>query len=415
MLTLKERLQALKESHALSPAAVPGGRRPRVDIAAVIPAGEGEELETPLGPCFHRLVRYPVAHRRGQHALAEALSLPPEVGGLLARPRQDGVDLRQAVFLDTETTGLAGGTGTFVFLVGLGHFTGEEGAAEFHLHQFFLRDYSGEPGFLWAVGETLAPFPYLVTFNGRRFDWPLLETRFTVSRLRSALGRPVHLDLLYPSWTLWKRRLGSCRLARLEEAVLAAGREDDVPGWLIPELYFTYLRSGDASPLGRVLHHNLLDILSLVSLTAAVGYRLQAPAEALPAADLLAVGHFYEREGKAEAAVRCYQGACQDGACGREALRRLGALAKRQGESGVAEEVWVRLAREHGSLEALVELAKLYEHRYADPARAHEVTAEAIEVARRRQERSCQREAETLSNLIHRQERLLRKLAKWEG
>ncbi|MDI6871087.1 MAG: ribonuclease H-like domain-containing protein [Bacillota bacterium] len=421
MLTLRERLQALKDIQALKPEsrptadespAVPPRCAQRVDIATVVPRQEAGELETPFGPCFHRVVRYPLAYRRGCHALGEALALPPEVGGRLARPRLAGADLAQAAFLDTETTGLAGGTGTFVFLVGLGHFAGEGEAQEFVLHQFFLRDYSAEPAFLWAVGQELAPFPYLVTFNGRRFDWPLLEARFTVARLRSSLPSPAHLDLLYPSWTLWKRRLGTCRLSHLEEAVLGAPREEDVPGWLIPRLYFAYLRSGDAGPLAPVLRHNLLDILSLVSLTAAVGSRLHAPEGRLPAGDLVAVGHFYERQGEAGVAARCYQEASRDGSCCREALWRLGMLAKRHKEYRLAEEAWTRLAEEFGSIEALVELAKLYEHRYGDPARASEVTELAMRVARCRAERFCQRETEALSALTLRRERLARKLAK---
>lgn len=430
MLTLKERLAALREIQeaviARSPqrSARPGGREDgadyavaarcgavRVDIASVVPRGEGTELETPFGPCFHREVRYPAAHRHGLHALGEALELPLEIGGRLVRPRLPGVDLRQAAFLDTETTGLAGGTGTVAFLVGLGHFEGEPGEEEFVLHQFFLRDHSGEPALLWAVRERLAPLPFLVTFNGRRFDWPLLEARFTVARMRSSIPHPAHLDLLYPSWALWKRRLGSCRLSNLEAKVLGACREDDVPGWLIPNIYFTYLRSGDASPLGPVLHHNLLDILSLVGLTVAVGRRLHAP-EGLPAEDLLAVGQFYEREGETQTAARCYREASCAGACGPEALRRLGALAKKRREYAVAEEAWWRLAREHRSLDALVELAKLYEHRYGNPARASEVTEEALRLVRQRAQQFRRGEGEALSELTRRRERLARKLAK---
>lgn len=426
MLTLRERLEALKALQSLSPAATPPGttpqgpaaagesrpvvRKSRVDIAAVIPADEGEERETPLGPVFHRLVRYPLTHRRGRHALAEALALPAEVSGRLARPRVRAADLRQAAFLDTETTGLAGGTGTYAFLVGFGHFAEEEGQTEFRLHQFFLRDYAAEPALLWAVGEALQPFPYLVTFNGRRFDWPLLETRFTVARLRESLPSPAHLDLLYPSWALWKRRLGSCRLARLEEAVLGTEREDDVPGWLIPQLYFDYLRSGDARPLALVLHHNLLDLLSLVSLAVAVGSRLHAPEGQVAAADLLAVGCFWEREGEAGTAVRCYREATGDGSCCREALQRLGTLAKRQGEYQLAEEAWQRLAREFDSVEALVELAKLYEHQYRDPDRARQVTDEAMDLVRQRAQRYTHLGAEALAALLHRRERLQRKL-----
>ncbi|MGE5506897.1 MAG: ribonuclease H-like domain-containing protein [Chitinophagales bacterium] len=431
MLSLKERLAALKESRALGsdlPAAEPaaGGSPPRpvvqsrgepaaaasspvagprFDLADLVP---GEEVETPFGRCFHRVIRFPVEHCQGCHALADALSVPPEVGGRLARPRLPGLDFRRAIFLDTETTGLSGGTGTYVFLVGFGHFSGEE----FLLHQYFLRHHGEETALLWAVGEALRPFPYLVTFNGRRFDWPLLETRFTCARLRSHLPAVAHVDLLYPSWNLWRQRLGSCRLGNLEGAILAAPRHDDVPGELIPGLYFNYLRTGDARPLVPVLEHNLLDLLSLVSLTAAVGHRLAYPGSRAAPEDLLAVGRFYEREGEEAVAACCYREAAAGGAGCREALYRLAAIAKRQGDYRAAEESLLRLADEYESLEALVELAKLYEHRFASLDRARECTERALALVRRRAQLYGRQASAALAELRHRHERLLRKLAK---
>jgi tetratricopeptide (TPR) repeat protein len=330
------------------------------------------------------------------------------VGGRLARPRLPGVDFRQAVFLDTETTGLSGGTGTYAFLVGFGHFAGEE----FLLHQYFLRHYGEEPAVLWAVGEALKPFPYLVTFNGRRFDWPLLETRFTCTRLRSCLPSFAHVDLLYPSWTLWRQRLGSCRLGNLEGAVLAAPRHGDVPGELIPGLYFTYLRTGDARPLVPVLEHNLLDLLSLVSLTAAIGHRLAYPGGWADREDLLAVGRFYEREGEETVAACCYREAATGGGGRREALHRLAALAKRQGDYQTAEGSLLSLADEYESLEALIELAKLYEHRLASLDRARDYTERALALVRRRAGGYGRQGAGILADLGHRRERLLRKLSR---
>ena len=146
--------------------------------------------------------------------------------------------------MDVETTGLVGGTGTYVFLVGLGTF--EDSA--FHLRQFFLAGLGGERAMLAAVAEVLAGCRALVSFNGRWFDLPLLETRLTLSRLPALHQGLPHLDLLYPARRLYRRRLPSCRLVSLEEALLGLEREDDIPGCAIPALYFDYVRRGEAGP-----------------------------------------------------------------------------------------------------------------------------------------------------------------------
>src|SRR5690606_37808519 len=170
-----------------------------------------------------------------------------------------------------ETTGLSRGTGTYAFLVGVGRFV--EG--DFRLRQFFMRDYDDEYPMLEALRAELAEAEAIVTFNGRSFDWPLLETRSTMNRLR--LPRLPHLDLLYPARRLWRPIIGGCRLSELEGAVLGLERHDDVPGYLIPQLYFDFLQTGDATPLTGVLVHNRLDILSMAALVGYVGQAISSP------------------------------------------------------------------------------------------------------------------------------------------
>ena len=218
-------------------------------------------VETGRGTVYLAEEWWPLDHRHGRLPLQDALALPAPALPRLA-PGLSAPDLVGAAFIDVETTGLVGGTGTYVFLVGIGTF--EEGS--FRLRQFFLADLRGETAMLAAVAEVLAGCRSLVSFNGRRFDVPLLETRLTLSRLPpSASGLP-HLDLLYPARRLYRRRLPSCRLASLEAALLGLEREDDVPGWAIPPLYFDYVRGGRAEPLRAVFRHNALDILSLARL-----------------------------------------------------------------------------------------------------------------------------------------------------
>ena len=167
------------------------------------------------------------------------------------------------VYLDTETTGLAGGTGTCAFLIGIGTLEG----TQFVVRQFFLRDYPEEKAILHALAEILGGFDGLVTYNGKTFDIPLLETRYALARQKSPFGRMLHLDALHPARRLWRLRLESCKLQDLESAVLGIEREGDIPGSEIPAIYFDYLREGDARGLQPVFHHNALDIMTLAAIT----------------------------------------------------------------------------------------------------------------------------------------------------
>jgi hypothetical protein len=332
-------------------------------------------------------------------------------------PGLSSAELAHAAFLDVETTGLSGGTGTYVFLVGLGTF--EDGA--FHLRQFFLADLWGEAAMLAAVTEVLERCRALVTFNGRRFDLPLLETRLTLSRLPPAPPAVPHLDLLYPARRLYRRRLPSCRLAALECALLGVEREDDVPGWAIPALYFEYVRRGEARPLRAVFKHNALDILSLVGLTAHMGRLWSRPAPEDPD-DCLALARCEESDGRPLEAISLYQaglGGDLDGERRAYARWRLACLCRRQGCWEDAARLWQEEAgdgRPAGRrLEALVELAKLEEHRRHDYAAAEALTRRALsllEIVAIRDGSGClvQREA-----LEHRLWRLRRRLAGARG
>src|SRR5579859_3798690 len=166
------------------------------------------------------------------------------------------------MFLDTETTGLAGGTGTCAFLIGVGAVEG----SQFVVRQYFLRDYPEEKAML-ALADALENYEGLVTFNGKTFDIPLLETRYALARMESPFARLLHLDLLHPARRLWKLRLESCALGHLETEVLGIHRQGDVDGSEIPGIYFDYLRTGDSRGLQPVFYHNALDIISLAALT----------------------------------------------------------------------------------------------------------------------------------------------------
>src|SRR6266481_4120061 len=199
---------------------------------------------------------------------------------LSRRTRAALADPEKWLFLDTETTGLAGGTGTYAFLVGLAWWD----AGGLQVEQFFMRDFSEEHSLLHELSARVASRPVLVTFNGKSFDWPLLESRFTMTRSITVPKLAAHLDLLHPARALWKLRLGSVRLVELERHVLDAPRrgwhrEDDVASALIPQLYFDYLRGGPAEPLAGVVRHNQMDLRGLAALFGKINTLLSEPAD----------------------------------------------------------------------------------------------------------------------------------------
>lgn len=246
-------------------------------------------LETVAGPVLCAEDTYPLHYRHGRMTLDAPLLVPDDAWTRLV-PAVKRFPMESAAFVDLETTGLSRGTGTYAFLIGVGRFID----GRFRIRQFFLRDFPDERAVLSALLSELESARALVTFNGRVFDWPLLETRATMNRMR--LPRLPHLDLLHPARRLWRSLLGSCRLSSLEEHILDFGRTDDVPGADIPQMYFTFLETGDAEPLADVLVHNRLDILSLAALAGYMGHVAAAPLSAAPGGrplsgeELMAVG-----------------------------------------------------------------------------------------------------------------------------
>jgi uncharacterized protein YprB with RNaseH-like and TPR domain len=293
-------------------------------------------------------------------------------------------DLRNWLFLDTETTGLSGGTGTYPFLVGLAWWDG----GGLQVEQFFMRDHSEEHSVLLALKEQLAERPVLVTFNGKSFDWPLLDTRYRMTRSISAQAPLAHLDLLHPARHLWRLRLGSVRLAELEWHVLGKRREADVISELIPQIYFNYLSGGAPDPLVPVFLHNQMDLVGLAALAARMFSLLAGPeAAGADAFEFFGMSRILERRGEGSRARGLYARAIAGElprAAGRAARLALARLAKRQGDFELATSLWMELrgALPDGIL-AYEELAKYYEHRAGEPRRAAELMGEALAELRR--------------------------------
>ncbi|HZR97822.1 MAG TPA: ribonuclease H-like domain-containing protein [Chloroflexota bacterium] len=357
-------------------------REPRAAIEHVLP---GRYEATSHGECFVVERRYPVDSTQGRVALRSALQLSARARHLLTRGQEsESIDPARALFLDTETTGLAGGTGTYAFLVGAGYFDG----AEFCLRQYFMRHPSEEAALLAAMAELLARFPLWVTFNGKTFDVPLLETRFLVTR-RERLSPPAfHLDLLHPARRLWRTRLPSCALGSLERLLLGVQRLEDVPAWTIPGLYFEYVRQGRCEPLAGVFAHNAEDLLSLVALLGLLGAIFDEPTAHAHRVDPIALLRLFTQAGLAtEAAGWCSASLERVPPTERRGLQwEMALLLRRAGDREGAVALWQQLAAGSGpwALAAQVELAKHYEHHrrdYLAATRAAEAALAVLSVA----------------------------------
>ena len=329
-----------------------------------------EEIETEDGQFLRIDWRYPMNHRHGRVPLESIFQIPPDGFGVMSSDHRE-IDLRRSIFLDTETTGLAGGSGTCAFLVGVGFVEDEE----FVVRQFFMRDYVEERAMLSDLTELLSRFDCLLTYNGKSFDIPLLETRLVMTRQRYSFEDMVHFDLLHPARNLWKRRFDSCRLSELESTLLGLYREDDVPGHLIPTLYFNFLRAQHSGPMVSVLSHNRYDILSLAALTARAAEMLNEDYVPDNPLDDLSLGMLFERAESRERSIHHYRRAIDTGLDGRprqEAQLRLASLLKKLENWGEAETLWAELCRQDTELAipALTELAMLDEHRRKDFERA---------------------------------------------
>jgi hypothetical protein len=290
-------------------------------------------------------------------------------------PRIAELPIHKFAFLDTETSGLSGGTGTYAFLVGAARFAEDK----FVLRQFFMRDPSEEAAMLEALIHFLAPCEGLVTFNGKAFDAPLLVTRYSLHRIPVPFKNYAHIDLLPLARRLWRDRLPSRALKFLEEHVLGFTRaSEEVPGYEIPWLYFDYLRTGDARPLGGVFYHNAMDVVAMAALLGHVSSALADPynGRVEHGLDFIALGKLFEDLGHWDEAARLYErglesvhstgsGQGLDESDFGAAVRRLSILQKRRGDLDQAVRLWEQAA-EKGHIYAHIELAKYYEHKLRD-------------------------------------------------
>jgi len=343
---------------------------------------DGELLGTSFGQAYRVDSQYALDHLHGNSPLSYPLSIPTALVAEVARkPELKDVSFDRFLFLDTETTGLAGGAGTLIFLVGIGYF--EEN--NFQLRQYFLRDPSEEMGMLELLLGDIERAAGFVTYNGQAFDLPILENRYIISlRRQVSLHSIPNLDLLHLARRLWSRTLPDCSLTTVESHVLGVRRsEADVPGSWIPGMYLDFLRTGDASQMSRVIYHNLIDILSLVSLTGEVINRFQQDNMiSLSASEALAVARWHQNSGRGTSAEQAFRQAISSSSpeLRLEALRWYTDHLKREGRRADAQEWWIAW-HEHDPTDPrpCVELAKYFEWELRDIPKAFEWSQHALQ------------------------------------
>jgi uncharacterized protein YprB with RNaseH-like and TPR domain len=317
---------------------------------AIMAALEGEPIADGL---IRIRKRFPLSGELGSialHALRNRPCLPGEAEN----------ENRRRVYIDTETTGLSGGSGTLAFLIGIA--VVEDDAIE--LTQFLMTRFAAEAASLSAFAETLSPDDQLVSYNGKSYDLPLLITRFRMQAMQHPFDGLPHLDLLHPVRRLFSRRWNDCRLLSLEQNLLGFSRVDDLPGSEAPAAWFSYIRSGQGAQLIQVVEHNRQDIVSLVVAHSALTQAIAQPQ--VFDVDLYALARWLSESSEDDARELLQSHAdelCDDG------RRLLGHLARRAGHWPQAIAVWEALATA-GCTDSLERLAKYHEHISKDLAAA---------------------------------------------
>lgn len=278
-----------------------------------------------------------------------------------------GFDVGRSLFLDTETTGLSGGVGTLAFLIGVGYLRG----GDFVVEQFFMEDYDAEPDMLRRLCDLFAGFDYIVTYNGKSFDIPIVNNRSVLNRIRQPLERLVHIDLLHAARRMYKERLGSCSLQVVEKEVLGFARQGDIPGSVVPMIFFDFLATGNMEQMDKVMAHNLRDVQSLYAVLCRLCHDILHPESLQWPQDRYSLGRIFESAGDVQAALAQYELAGEQYA---GALRSRAMLLKRVRRMDESAECWARLMSSGlCGVEPYEELAKYYEHTRREPARALEV------------------------------------------
>ncbi len=370
-----------------------------VPIESII---EGTISQTIFGEVFYVSENFHLDYKHGSVLLQKPKSI--ETLSTWAKiPQIKTHHFENIYFLDTETTGLSGGTGTLAFMVGIGRFTPEG----FLLRQYFLRHPAEEPAMLASLCAFMEPLAGVCTYNGKSFDIPLMNARFIMNSLTSPFPGLPHFDLLALSRRIWRDRLTSCTLQNIESQVLNVNRESqEVPGYLIPEMYTEYLRSGNAEPMKGIFYHNAIDVLSLAALFIHSADLLHNPLRDIQheGIDLAAIGRLFKMLGQEEEAIAVFEKSIEQHLPDhifQQTLLHYAEIFKKSGDYSKAVLLWQNAA-DRGNILACEELAKYFEHKEKDFQQAISWTEKALEYSGSNQL--------WLELFDHRKSRLLKKM-----
>jgi uncharacterized protein len=371
----------------------------------------GDFTETEEGPVFTTDYHLAPGELHGSISPLDLGSINSGILSQFARQKDlADIDWSKAISIDTETTGLAGGAGTAAFMVGIGEII--DGA--YRVRQYFMRDFSEEEAMLKLLVKDIERASALISYNGKSYDIPLLQSRMIYNRIPVDLEDIPHLDLLHGARRLWRLRGSACKLSSLENQILGVEREDDVPGNLIPDLYFRFVQTKDARLVERIFYHNQVDILSLACLTvSAVNFFGGGAEQDLPfGVDYVSLGRAYEGSKMATESISAYEAALD-----REMpenvraklLYHLSLAYKKEKRWAEACGLWEELLSASGRLYlfASIELSKYYEHKSIDLEKSLNYVDSAIYYIEKLNDYSLSRS--NLESLDHRRNRLLKK------
>jgi uncharacterized protein YprB with RNaseH-like and TPR domain len=383
------------------PARTPVPRRGTIPLEDIV---AGEEVRMLYGNFFLSRSTLNADDAHGNYRICDfARPSMKAAAFLVGHQALEDTSIAGALFLDTETTGLAGGTGTFPFLIGLGWF--EEDS--FVTCQLFARDFSEERAMLTYLSEFAATKDFLVTFNGRAYDLNLLTARFILNRCQDTLSAMPHIDLLHPSRRIFSHRLGNARLSTIEMHILGVERDGDVPGFEIPERYFNWLRHHDGSLLEDVFKHNKLDIVSMASLLKYLADLVEGSEEINRShhGDLLKLAGLIHDRGDLEKARRMLEALIMSHhqEVAMNARRSLSLLYKKEHRWDEAVKLWEHLLTSNPyDVFAVEELAKFYEHHVGEFGKALQIVRKLLNEVTRLSEAERTPLEHRFQRLLHR-------------
>jgi hypothetical protein len=423
LMNIKDRLRELdrvqqKNKPPIIDSSTPATRATPDDIfSALFKALDGDGHDRPQqlsgDGCLILEHRTPLTNSIGSHLLNDLSLLSPEFVAIAGKDDHlKAIDLRQTLFIDTETTGLAGGAGTVAFLVGVGYLSGEA----FIVRQYFMRDFHEEEALLRLLAKQVDGASGIVSFNGRSFDIPLLNSRYIMHRRRAVFDGIPHFDVLFAARRLWRDTVVSCSLGELEKSILGIRRAEDVPGALVPQIYFDYLQTGALNGLREVFLHNRQDILSMAVLVIRLCHMIQDPLVSTTTPERHRVGTLLRRVRQFERSAEVFENLVEKERQAQtiDTFAELAWCYRRLRRYDEACKLWQR-ALEKLSFHPLpyLELAKHYEHRLKDFDQALELTERALRAIALREELRGETEIHRL-DLEKRRQRLQRKISSQE-